>query len=340
LNNAVNRVPELEPTLEDRTKLHQELNTTDLELTKTATADVPVAGQEIVYRFTVRNNGPRVARIVKLVDPLPPYLTLTTVTPPCAVDAGNTLTCELGVMQVGEKRDFEARLHIAVALPCKKDEQFFTLENRAHVFNVPGPDPNPRNNEAMTNTKTLCVRYEYAAKLICGKQMDSSYFALAHGQYATAVNIHNPNDEQTHFFKKIALTERGQKPGRVLPIAVDALQYDEALRLDCMDLRRRLPREYASESALEGFAVIQSPRSLDVTAVYTTSALRCTERRLSEKEASDKGKEPQRSASHTCTAESGPGALHVEQIRERRRHQPKQHKDEPLDCQAARERCD
>ena len=52
------------------------------------------------------------------------------------------------------------------------------------------------------------MRYEYAAKLICGRQTYPQDLTLALGQYATAINIHNPNDEKVHFFKKVALTER------------------------------------------------------------------------------------------------------------------------------------
>ena len=331
-NSAVNPEKQVEPTLDDRKRQAEELNTTDLALTKTATADVPVAGQEIVYRFTVKNSGPRVARIVRLIDPLPKYLTFVSGSPGCAVDAAGAMNCELGLLRVGEQRDLEARLHIAVSLPCKADDQFLAVENRARVLNVPGPDSSPQNNEASTTTQILCVRYEYAVKLVCGQQMDPQDLTLAQGQYATAINIHNPNDEKVHFFKKVALTERDQKPGRVLPIAIDDLQYDEALRLDCMDLRRRLAKTNATEALLEGFAIIQSPRSLDVTGVYTTSALRCGPSGRSDypRKSGNEARRQYERPGPTCVVASGPANIHVEQIRER-------HRDEVQPGQPAKE---
>ena len=320
-NSAVNPEKHVEPTLDDRKRQAEELNTTDLVLTKTATADMLVAGQEIVYRFTVKNAGPRVARKVVLVDPLPKFLSVLSVTPPCAVDAAGTMNCELGLLPVGEQRDLEAHLHIPVDLPCKPDDQFLVVDNHAHVLNVPGPDSNPQNNEVSTSTQILCVRYEYAAKFICGRQTESQDLTLAQGQYATAINIHNPNDEKVHFFKKVALTERDQKPGRVLPVAVDGLLYDEALKLDCMDLRRRMTLTNSNEALLEGFAIIQSPRSLDVTGVYTTSALRCAASNRSDylQKLDDEERQQYERAERKCVVEGGPANIHVEQIRERHR---------------------
>jgi len=324
-NSAVNPEKQVEPTLDDRKRQAEELNTTDLVLTKTATAAVPVAGQEIVYRFTVKNSGPRVARIVRLIDPLPKYLTFVSGSPGCAVDAAGTMNCELGLLRVGEQRDLEARLHIAVDLPCRPQDQFLAVENRARVLNVPGPDSSPQNNEASTSTQILCVRYEYAAKLICGRQTEPQDLALALGQYATAINIHNPNDEKVQFFKKVALTERDQKPGRVLPVAIDGLLYDEALRLDCVDLRRRLARTNSTEALLEGFAIIQSPRSLDVTGVYTTSALRCEGSNRSDylRKPDEEERRQYERPERKCVVERGPASIHLEQIRERHREEAK-----------------
>jgi uncharacterized repeat protein (TIGR01451 family) len=323
-NSAINPEKQVEPTLDDRKRQEEELNTTDLVLTKTATADVPVAGQEIIYRFTVKNAGPRVARVVRLIDPLPKYLTVLSSSPGCVVDAARTMSCELGQLRVSEQRDLEVRLHMPVNLPCQPADQFLAVDNHAHVLNVAGPDSNPQNNEASTSTQVLCVRYEYAAKFICGRQTDPQDLTLAPGQYATAINIHNPNDEKVHFFKKVALTERDQKPGRVLPVAVDGLLYDQALRLDCMDLRRRLALTNSNEALLEGFAIIQSPRSLDVTGVYTTSALRCEGSNRADylQKSDDEERQKYENLERKCVVK-GPANIHVEQIRERHREEAK-----------------
>ena len=50
------------------------------------------------------------------------------------------------------------------------------------------------------------VQYEYAAKIICGTQEEPDNLRLSRGIYATAINIHNPNDTNVVFLKKLALT--------------------------------------------------------------------------------------------------------------------------------------
>jgi hypothetical protein len=119
------------------------------------------------------------------------------------------------------------------------------------------------------------VRLEYAAKIICGLQKDPQDMRLARGFYATAINIHNPNDFEVTFFKKLALTypPEEQKPGEIMPIAFDTLAADEALEVDCMDIQRELFPNGFPTPYIKGFVVIQSPASLDVTGVYTTASL-------------------------------------------------------------------
>ena len=117
--------------------------------------------------------------------------------------------------------------------------------------------------------------FAYAAKIVCGVQKDPKDMRLARGFYATAINIHNPNADAVNFSKKLALTfpPEQQKPGKVLPIAEDRLRPDEALEVDCNDVRRRLfPNDFPGPY-IKGFVVIQSKASLDVTAVYSTASL-------------------------------------------------------------------
>jgi CARDB len=118
--------------------------------------------------------------------------------------------------------------------------------------------------------------FEYVAKIVCGAQEDPKDMRLARGFYATSINVHNPNAEVVKFFKKLALTipPGDQRPGRIFPIANDQLEYDQALAVDCDDVARRLFNGTLPAPFIEGFIVIQSPRSLDVTAVYSTATVR------------------------------------------------------------------
>jgi hypothetical protein len=137
--------------------------------------------------------------------------------------------------------------------------------------------------------------FEYVAKLVCGLQRDPSDMRLTRGAYATTINIHNPNEGEVKFSKKLAFTfpPEEQSPGEVREIGEHVLGPDQALAVDCMDIRRQLgqfPTPY-----IEGFVVIQSGESLDVSAVYTSAAV---------------------DANGRPTAQSG---IDVEQIRERQR---------------------
>jgi CARDB len=117
--------------------------------------------------------------------------------------------------------------------------------------------------------------YEYAVKFICGLQKDPDDLRLTRGLYATEINIHNPTEREVQFFKKLALTfpPGKQRPGKIMPIGEDRLGPDEALAVDCMDVSSRLFPNGLPAPYITGFVVIQSPESLDVTAVYTTAAL-------------------------------------------------------------------
>jgi len=116
---------------------------------------------------------------------------------------------------------------------------------------------------------------QYAAKLVCGVQRDPKDMRLARGFYATTINIHNPNRASVELFKKLALSfpPAAQKPGEILPIARDALRSDEALKVDCNELRERFFPGGFPAGYIEGFVVVESQASLDVVGVYTTAAL-------------------------------------------------------------------
>jgi hypothetical protein len=118
--------------------------------------------------------------------------------------------------------------------------------------------------------------FEYAAKVVCGAQEEPKDMRLARGFYATTINVHNPNAEVVKFFKKLALTipPGDQRPGKIIPIAIDQLEYDQALAVDCDDIVRRAFGGAMPGPFFEGFIVIQSPLSLDVTAVYSTATVR------------------------------------------------------------------
>lgn len=119
------------------------------------------------------------------------------------------------------------------------------------------------------------VTYMYPAKLICGIQKESHDTRFARGFYATSINVHNPNDALATYTKKLALSipPGAEKPGAILPIAKEHLGTDEAMEIDCEDIAHRLFSSGLPAPLIEGFVVIESDSSLDVTGVYTTASL-------------------------------------------------------------------
>lgn len=108
-------------------------------------------------------------------------------------------------------------------------------------------------------------RYQYAAKIVCGTP-DSSGASVVSQRYATAINVHNPSDSlQVELLKQLALTfpPGRQRGGKVIQVALDTLRPEQALVVACRDFVR------TAGTSFEGFVVLLSALSLDVTAVYT-----------------------------------------------------------------------
>ena len=264
-----------EPTDEEIDAFVARLNTTDLGIVKSHEPALAVAGQPVTYELTVTNHGPNPAREVQVVDTLPQGIHVVTLPPECVEGPPETVTCNLGELVFGDTAELELELRIPADLECSGGHRTF-LTNTAEVANQAGPDSAPANNRASDRTEVLCIRYEYAAKVACGVQGDPEDLRLATGLYATSINIHNPHDGDIAFFKKLALAypPPEQDAGEVIPIGIDSLAYDEALKTDCNELRGHVVGDAPADAGyFEGFVVVQSPVSLDVTGVYTTAAL-------------------------------------------------------------------
>lgn len=118
--------------------------------------------------------------------------------------------------------------------------------------------------------------FEYAAKLVCGVQNDPKDRRVAKGFYATAINVHNPNPTDIKLVKELVLAfpPGGQRAGATMRLGVDSLAPGQALLTDCVDIQQRLfPDGFPAPGYIDGFVVIQSKDSLDVSAVYTTASV-------------------------------------------------------------------
>jgi hypothetical protein len=106
--------------------------------------------------------------------------------------------------------------------------------------------------------------FQYAAKVVCG---ESAGDVVAPGVYFTAINVHNPNRTAARLRWKVAVARPGATTGSVSEFAEALLGPDEALEIDCPDIRKRV----RTRGFLKGFVVVESGLELDVVAVYTAS---------------------------------------------------------------------
>ncbi len=107
--------------------------------------------------------------------------------------------------------------------------------------------------------------FQYAVKILCGP---SDGKILAPGQYLTAINIHNPGDDmgfQTKY--AIALPEKGApNPSKFTQLKIG---YDQALEIFTCPRDPIIVELMKGSGLVSGFFVIESPKELDVVAVYT-----------------------------------------------------------------------
>jgi hypothetical protein len=116
----------------------------------------------------------------------------------------------------------------------------------------------------------------YAVKFLCGTiphsdadpQQPPPGAPLVPGTYLTAVNIHNPQGKEVRFRKKAVIANpQGQPRGRIGQLVDESLKPDEALEVDCDNIKQLLGAPTAG--FMKGFVVILSPVELDVVGVYT-----------------------------------------------------------------------
>lgn len=152
----------LERTLAEILAVDEEINTTDLEISKTDLPDPVNAGAPLTYRLTVENHGPQPARGIRVVDVLPAEASYVSDTGDCVEAPPGTLTCPMATLLVGQSRFFEVTVVVeadAVAdLPAPATvENSATVENKV-AYGVDGnlgeigADPDPTNDSDTEET--------------------------------------------------------------------------------------------------------------------------------------------------------------------------------------------
>ena len=117
------------------------ITTYNLSITKTASTDVVIAGEELFYNIHVENDGPSTAASVVVTDTLPAgvgFLGDTAITNPaggCTAAMGDptVLTCNLGDIPAGQSRDFKIKVRIPADFVAMEDDGTRTIINTATV---------------------------------------------------------------------------------------------------------------------------------------------------------------------------------------------------------------
>lgn len=137
-NRAVTNADEVPEEKSDTGDLDVEAKA-DLQVTKTASPSPVVPGQNVTFTLKTKNNGPSDAHVSTLVDTLPSYLTLVSLsdTTACAV-VGQKITCEYGTLTPGAQREL---IVVAKVDPARTQ----SVVNAATVTTTT-PDPVVPNN--------------------------------------------------------------------------------------------------------------------------------------------------------------------------------------------------
>jgi hypothetical protein len=111
---------------------------------------------------------------------------------------------------------------------------------------------------------------QYAAKFLCGQpkgeEGEHGKGNVASGTYFTMINVHNPGEQEVAAKFKVAATKPNGQPGNVSHFQALTLGADQAVEVDCAQVRK-LAND--NSAFLEGFLVFESDFSLDVVSVYT-----------------------------------------------------------------------
>jgi len=121
----------------------------------------------------------------------------------------------------------------------------------------------------------VVAKYEYAVKVVCSLLTPVLDGSFAQGTYRSVVNVHNPLETKVEAAVKVALAGAlGEEPSEfsVTPYRKASLGPDGAIQIDCGTVAGffcPINGVCVDFAFLDAFLVIDSPASLDVTAVYT-----------------------------------------------------------------------
>jgi len=124
----------------------------------------------------------------------------------------------------------------------------------------------------VTFTDPICLNgtHTYSPKFVCVPEVGPVGGALVPQNYSTVVNVHNPHSSNVTFVKKAVIAQsEDERRGNISELVEDRLEPDQALSIDCTDIVGLFDTTSPSPVG-DGFVVLNSNQTLDVSAVYTT----------------------------------------------------------------------
>ncbi len=125
----------------------------------------------------------------------------------------------------------------------------------------------------------LDAQFSYAAAFTCGVSPQTAFVRIVPGRYATAVQIHNPSLSGVSMRRRLSLTfpsvaaGPAPLPGLVSDWIMTEIGPGESIEVDCGEIPGDFLRGVMLPPYVQGFLVIQSRTSLDVTAIHTTATI-------------------------------------------------------------------
>ena len=175
----------------------------DLSLTKTASANL-VAGQQITYTLTTRNNGPSDATGVVISDTVPAGVGVVSAAGPgitCTTAAG-TVSCPVGTLANGQSATVTITGTLAAGLSGSST-------NTATVTSAVA-DPTPGNNTA-SSTSTIGAQADVAVTLALAAGQSPTVTAGTTVNYTLTVRNNGPSNA-------VGVVITGQVPPGLTPV--------------------------------------------------------------------------------------------------------------------------
>jgi uncharacterized repeat protein (TIGR01451 family) len=239
-DGAINPMTEPEMTTAELEELVEQLNTSDISVTKSDSADPAVAGEELTYTLQVNNAGPNPATDIVLTDTLPAGVSYVSDNRSCG-HIGGVVTCDLGELLASGSASVQIVVLVDADLVHVAGGPT-SITNAASVSKN-GPDPDLTDNSVNEMTAVLAVAdldlvdvepLDAVPEVIIGEDVEVTV--------RTEVANHGPS---TPMDAEVELTATASPGTTVTPtsttVAVDALAsgsnwfVDKTYTLSCLE---------------------------------------------------------------------------------------------------------